>query len=221
MAGQPRRFEEFRVTQRLAATIGLLVGLAPAWAYAQTNIDQGKTPAQIFAADCAECHKATRALASGKNNATLTDFLREHYTTSRDQAAALAAYVLSARGGESGATPARGQKPTVAHAAAPAEEPKPAKHQARQPGKPDEGTPATVKLQPQRATTAARNRKEPNSPPLQEPASVAHEPAAVVAEPAASTEAPSRETNPIPAATAPADAAPGENALVPRDDIPD
>ena len=84
------------MTRRLAATIGLLAGLAPAWAYAQTNIDQGKTPAQIFASACAECHKATRALASGKNSATLTDFLQEHYTTSRGQAAALAAYVLSA-----------------------------------------------------------------------------------------------------------------------------
>jgi hypothetical protein len=225
IAGQPKQFGEFRVIRRLAATIGLLAGLAPAWAYAQTNIDQGKTPAQIFAAACAECHKATRALASGKNSGTLTDFLQEHYTTSRAQAAALAAYVLSTRGAESGAASAqgRGQKPAAAHAAAPAEESKPAKQQAQQPGKPEEATPATAKLHQQRPATATRNhRREPNAPPSQEPAAVAHEPAAVVAEPAAPTEPPSRETSPAPAAAAaPADAASGENAPVLRDNIPD
>ncbi len=217
-------FEEFRVIRRLAATIGLLAGLAPVWAYAQTNIDQGKTPAQIFAGACAECHKATRALARGKNSATLTDFLQEHYTTSRNQAAALATYVLSGRGGESGAAPVqgRGQKPAVAHATAPAEEPKPAKHEARHPGEPEEATPATAKLHQQRPATATRNhRKEPDAQPPQEPA-VAHEPAAVVAEPAAPTETPSQETSPTPAAAAaPANAASGEDAPVPRDDIPD
>ena len=66
-------------------------------AHAQTNIDQGKTPSQIFANDCAACHKPTRALANGKNRFALTEFLREHYTTSREQAAALAAYVLGRR----------------------------------------------------------------------------------------------------------------------------
>ncbi len=210
--------------RRLAATIGLLATLAPAWAYAQTDIDQGKTPAQIFAADCAACHKATRALASGKNSGSLTDFLQEHYTTSRDQAAAMAAYVLSARGGESGA--GRGQKPAAAHTTA-AEEPKPAKRQARQHEKPEEATPATAKLHQQRSATTTRNRRrEPTAPPPQEPGAVAHEPvvapepAAVVAEPAAPTETPSRETTPA-AAAAPADAASGENAPVPRDNIPD
>ena len=211
------------MTRRLAATIGLLAGLAPAWAYAQTNIDQGKTPAQIFASACAECHKATRALASGKNSSTLTDFLQEHYTTSRGQAAALAAYVLSAaRGGESGAAQ-RGQKPSGVHATAPAEEPKPAKRQARQPGQPEEGTPATAKLHQRRPATAARNhREEPNAPPSQEPAAVAHVPAAVVAEPAAPTEPPRQEASPAPAAAAPpADAASGGGETVPRDNIPD
>src|SRR5271170_1291816 len=89
-----------RVTRGLAPAIGLLAVLAPAMACAQTNLDQGKSAAQIFAAACAECHKAPRPLANGRNSAALTDFLREHYTTSRDQAAALAAYVLGGRGAE-------------------------------------------------------------------------------------------------------------------------
>ncbi len=214
------------MTRRLAPTIGLLAGLAPALAHAQTNIDQGKTPAQIFATDCAECHKAARGLASGKNSATLTEFLREHYTTSREQAAALAAYVLGGRGGESGGAAAQGhgQKPVVEHARVPAEEPKPAKHQARQPEKPEEGAPATTKLQrpadEQPATATRSRRKEPKTPPPQEPAAVAHGPAAVVAEPGP-TETPSQETSATPADAAPTDAASGENAPVARDDIPD
>ena len=47
--------------RRLAPTIGLAAGLAaamfPALARAQVNIDQGKSPAEIFANDCAACHK--------------------------------------------------------------------------------------------------------------------------------------------------------------------
>lgn len=223
MGGQPKQFGEFRVTRRLAATIGLLAGLAPAWAYAQTNIDQGKTPAQMFVAACAECHKATRALATGKNSGTLADFLQEHYTTSRAQAAALAAYVLSMRGAESGAqAQGRGQKPTVTRTT-PAEEPKPARHQARQPGRPNETAPAAAKPHQERPATATRNRrKEPNVPPPQEPAAVTHEPAAAVAEPAAASETPNRETSPTPAAAvSPADAASGGGETVPRDNIPD
>ena len=124
------------MTRRVAAVIGLVAGLGPAMAHAQTNIDQGKTPAQIFANDCAACHKPTRALANGKNRFALTEFLREHYTTSREQAAGLAAYVLGAGFGAKPAneppkstkaeeeTPAaaKQQKPTE-EAAKPEEEP--------------------------------------------------------------------------------------------------
>ena len=35
-------------------------------------------------------------MANGKNRFALTEFLREHYTTSREQAAGLSAYVLGA-----------------------------------------------------------------------------------------------------------------------------
>ena len=83
---------------RFAPFIGLLVAIAPAAARAQTNIDEGKTPAEIFATDCAACHKAPRGLANGRGSSALAEFLTEHYTSSRQQAAALAAYVLGAGG---------------------------------------------------------------------------------------------------------------------------
>jgi mono/diheme cytochrome c family protein len=143
MLGQPKRLEEMRVFRRFAPAIGLLLGLAPAMAYAQTNIDQGKTPAQMYASDCAVCHKTSRGLANGRNSILLAGFLREHYTSSQQAAASMAAYVLGA-GGAEGAPAAvqgapaggRGQKPDTGRAAAvPAEEHKPTR-QAKQPAKP-------------------------------------------------------------------------------------
>ncbi len=142
---------------RFAPAIRLFAALTPAalpvLAHAQTNIDQGKTPAQIFAQDCGACHKATRGLANGKNSLSLSLFLREHYTTSREQAAALAAYVLGAGGAE----PAKpGQKPGQARArneepknAEPKNaEPKTAARPGRPLAKPAPEAPASAKLRP-------------------------------------------------------------------------
>ena len=98
-----------------ALTIGFLAVLAPAMAHAQTNIDQGKPASQLFANACAECHKAPHALAKGKSAATVAEFLREHYTTGRDQAAALAVYVVSGR--DTVASPAPGRRPSAATSA--------------------------------------------------------------------------------------------------------
>ncbi len=203
----PKGLREVSVSRCLAPTIGLLMGLAPATALAQTNIDQGKTPAQIFSSDCAVCHKAPRGLANGKNSLMLTGFLREHYTSSRDEAAALAAYVLGAGGGETGtAAQGRGQKPGSEHAR---EEPKPPIRQARQPVRAEEEAPAAKLQRPTdeevkpddatgadeerspgsgrrpaagrneaRPATAARGRRKDQE------AAPAREPAAVVAAPA-------------------------------------
>jgi len=239
MIALPTRLEEVMVSWRLAPTIGLLLGLAPAVAQAQTNIDQGKSPAQIFASDCASCHKATRGLASGKNSLMLSAFLREHYTASREQAAALAAYVLGA-GGSDAAAQGRGQKPGQART--PGEEAKPPLRQARQPAKPEEEAPAAAKPQrpgeddakpedetspvaepgsagpgrrPAAGRTATRGRRKEQEPvPSREP------PAAVIAAPA-STEPPGQSAGPAPTAAVPTEAAPGDGASVPRDDIPD
>ena len=229
---------------RLAPTIGFVAMLAPAMAHGQTNLDQGKSASQIFAAACAECHKAPRPLGNGRNNAALTEFLREHYTTSRDQAAALAAYVLGGRGTEpvGGAAQGRGQKPAVERVerSPPApEEPKPSKRQARQ-SKPDEGARTEAKsdakpeVKPEielgpgdrPPTAATRNRRREPKTPLSpmEPAGIARAPAAAVTEPTPSAP-PSSQVSPAPTAapetSTSGDAAPGEGAPVPRDNIPD
>ena len=58
---------------------------------AQENLDQGKSPAQLFASNCAICHKSPR-LAKAGEILGLDSFLREHYTASKELAGALAAY---------------------------------------------------------------------------------------------------------------------------------
>lgn len=149
------------MSRHLALAIILAAALAPVSARAQVNIDQDKTPAHIFASDCSVCHKTTRGLANGRGNSALTGFLSEHYTSSRDEAAAVAAYVLSAGGGVGTAAPVRAQKPDSARgrAASAGQGPKPdakPEPKTRRAGKPEDEPSSGAK--PRRA---ARERGKP------------------------------------------------------------
>jgi mono/diheme cytochrome c family protein len=191
------------VFRGVAPAIGLFIGLVPVMAQAQTNIDQGKSPAEIFANDCATCHKSARGLANGRGSSGLASFLVEHYTASKDQAAALAAYVMGAGGGE--AAPAtRGPKPASA----------PDRNRASV--EPAAAPPAAGRQGPATASRNRRNEPAAPTPPTQQPA-------AVVAEPAPSS--PPAQESPAavsgPSAAAPTSPDSGENAPVPRDNIPD
>jgi hypothetical protein len=65
-------------------------------AEAQETLGRGKTPAQTFASDCAVCHKSPQGLAKSASGLIgVEGFLREHYTSSRESAAALANYLRS------------------------------------------------------------------------------------------------------------------------------
>lgn len=64
-------------------------------ALAQENIDAGKTPAELYAADCAICHKTPHGLSKAGGVFGLQNFLREHYTASKESAAAIAAYLAA------------------------------------------------------------------------------------------------------------------------------
>ena len=215
--------KETAVFWRLAPMIALALGLAPAVALAQVSIDQGKSPGEIFANVCASCHKGARGLAKGRGSSELASFLGEHYTASRDQAAAMAAYVMGAGGGEP--TQAR-TAPKPATQGKPEEPPKTAAHSGtpgtKPPAKPEEPV-ATVKLKPEEEKKPPLGRQPPGTartrPGSPQPA------AASVAEPPVSG-APVQESAPPPAAPAqnaamPANPESGETTLVPRDDIPD
>ena len=98
------------------ATVVALVWAMPAGA--QENLYGNKSPAQIFASDCAICHKTAQGLskAGGPLGLGLEGFLREHYTASKETAALLAKYVQSMDTGP--AAPEKNTKRTAAKPAA-------------------------------------------------------------------------------------------------------
>ena len=72
MISELTKSEEVRVFRRLVPMIGLVAAwgivVAAAPAQAQVNIDQGKSPAEIFSGDCGTCHKTAKGLANGRNS---------------------------------------------------------------------------------------------------------------------------------------------------------
>jgi hypothetical protein len=170
-----------------------------------------KPPAALFASDCtgAGCHKGPQGLArnAGPGGLGLAGFLREHYTNSRESAAALANYLSKIPAGpepKEARTP-RGGKPATA--AAPsglgglfespaASEGRPTPNDARKPGQAPAGQNAVGHTPPARASRApVKPEVDPAAPAA---TSAAHHP---VVEP---TEPPSK---PEESAAKPADAA--------------
>jgi hypothetical protein len=79
----------------VAVLVLAAAGLSTGQVQAQEDLTRGKTPAQLFTSDCSDCHKNPRGLANRGNAGGLADFLRVHYTASRESAAAIAGYLVS------------------------------------------------------------------------------------------------------------------------------
>jgi hypothetical protein len=128
-----------------------------------------KPPAQLFASDCtgAGCHKGPQGLGKNSGIGGLAGFLREHYTNSRESAAALANYLNKLPSG-----------PEPREARTPRSKPAPAAAASESPaGSPNETRASRQNARSHRA--AAR--------PDDEPVAARHTPAA---EPAESPEKP-------------------------------
>jgi len=218
MAAKSTRHGEIRVFR--GPKIGLIAGVVailPFAARAQVNIDAGKTAAEIYASDCATCHKSPRGLAAGKNSLMLSSFLREHYTASGDQAKALAAYVLGAGGAE----PAPKQKPETEHAREEPREPKTGEPKSAE-SKSAESRSAEARTgeakpgQPKTARSARAAAKPDDKRAREEEATREQHPAPAAAEDHASQTA-SREEKREPEETAPAahEAAPAPVSAAP------
>jgi hypothetical protein len=189
----------------LASVVGVVV-ISAGPTLSQTNIDQGKPASELFANYCAVCHKSTRGLANGRSGLSLSLFLREHYATSSQQAAALAAYVINA-GGNAPAAKLDRAKPDEAK------------------GQETKGQEAKGhEVKPHPASAKSEPEKSGGQPGREETVPAQEERTPVVAAPAAgasptSGEAP--EPTPPTSAGVSAESQSNDNALSPRDNIPD
>lgn len=68
---------------------GVLAVFIASSALPQGNIDAGKSPAQMFADTCSNCHRRPSELKRGAS----ASFLRQHYTPGSQEAAAMASYL--------------------------------------------------------------------------------------------------------------------------------
>lgn len=73
--------------------LGLLALAVASSAGAQGNLDQGKSAAELYTSACATCHKSPQSVSKTKWFFGLESFLRQHYTSSSQSAAILAAYL--------------------------------------------------------------------------------------------------------------------------------
>ena len=59
------------------------------------DLDEGKSPQQMFSSACVVCHQSPQGLAKGRSAGQLGSFLRQHYTTGSGQATTLANFLTS------------------------------------------------------------------------------------------------------------------------------
>lgn len=95
---QSLSYEAIIVMSLLGRSLASLVVIASivSFARAQEDLDQHKTGAQLFAADCVSCHRSPHGLAKDEFSLALWYFLRQHYTSSDASAQKLTAYLESA-----------------------------------------------------------------------------------------------------------------------------
>ena len=79
-----------RICRVACWVIGIALSAGAASVQAQSNLDAGKSPAQIFSDTCNACHRSPREIKR-----TSPAFLREHYTTGLREATAMAAYLAN------------------------------------------------------------------------------------------------------------------------------
>jgi hypothetical protein len=168
------------------------------------DLNEGNSPAQMFASTCSVCHQGGGGLAKGRSAGDLARFLRQHYTTGQQQATALAGFLASGGLGP--------ERPTRPARAEPVDRP-PAAIGSRRPSWDDDDDPALDGL------PADRRRKPPSGeasrPPDKPPAERRRPAEAKQVAPAARQQAGTKPAPPTPETAAPVLPAPEPAAAPP------
>jgi hypothetical protein len=154
---------------------GIVLGLSVPARTQNQNLDAGKTPAQMFNDTCAACHKRP-----GEVRRPSASFLRQHYTTSSEEAQAMANYLS----GVPAVDPRAGQQKRAPATAtqSPADSAKQAPKQ--QPAGEAKTSQAQIKgRQPAAKSAAAAENRAPELPPETGPSEPPAAAAATVIEP--------------------------------------
>ena len=137
---------------------------------AQESLDAGKTGAQLFASDCALCHKSPQGLAKSGGLFGLSGFLKQHYTASQETANVVAKYLESF--GNAPSAPAKRAGPTKRTAKgdekAKPDEKKPDVDKTNQtwPNRDRASQPSPSQPSPSRLSQNRARRNQPNLSPL-------------------------------------------------------
>jgi hypothetical protein len=187
----------------MAAMLGLLTN----WqARAENENFSNKPPPALFNADCtgAGCHKGPQGLGKGQSQSGLTGFLREHYTNSRESAAALAGYLLKVPAGPAQPEP----KPTRASTQRGGErEPRGGSWFDPQPSEPGDARPSRQQLEKEKERERTKPSRSAAKPPAEakpaepKPEAKPSEAKPTEAKPAEAKPAESEEPSPSAAAT--------------------
>ncbi len=155
--------------RRKFGLVAMVIALFMTSASAQENLDAGKSPAQLYAQDCAICHKTPHGLSKAGGRWSLQNFLREHYTASRESAAAIAAYLIaidrkSPASGRASHRAHKGAK-SKANAKLPPQKPSGTKDEVKPVGTPDEAKAKSdskpeTKAEPDQAKALAKGSKD-------------------------------------------------------------
>jgi hypothetical protein len=149
---------------RCGLLVSAVLALSGAPLAAQENVEAGKTPAQLYASDCAICHKSPQGLSKAGGLFGLQSFLREHYTASRETATVIANYLKAI----DKAAPLPAHKRTAAHHTKKTEKSRDGKGKAESGEGAKKASASSNK--PVEQGQAAENKAREEKPPAEKPA---------------------------------------------------
>jgi hypothetical protein len=165
------------------------------------DLDAGKSGPQLFAQDCAACHRSPQGLTKNISGGSLVSFLRQHYTSSSASANTVAAYLLTVPGPraerqkdeakqaqpQDRAKVPRPPEPVPSAAARPETQPVPSARQRERLARPADPTANPQDRRKLRRPVQAESATTPVPPPVQAPAGPTAAPAGAEVTPPAAT----------------------------------